>query len=540
MPFSIKRLLDLRESELSSTSEYSFLCKHSKEYDNEIVLNCYICFHYRNHKTILIDDSGWIYCEITSLYDKFDESKILKRLQISDFNLISECFMKKNYFDKKISYIQFDLNYCTFDDNWDLKELNPLSELDNQISAVKTHKTYHILNIPLKQSKVYNYRFKVVHKSLVRIIASSQYQTRLRADVKVMVTLNGKQKAKECVIALISDFLYYYAFLNENNTYELETIEDLAKDIQRTNSFIIFIDKNMRLKRSSVKINDENCQHAFADDGEIVLAYMQGRLLAKEVILTPNQDVVSQLSEREKSLLKHFDILLPMIKFKLTLKIDDNLKNDQIVYFDTSKTYTIYPFGILLGSNIIVYNLTKTPTAKYFQSKTSLCALSMQQSVKKLVDLTSFNITSENTTIGETCLPTNNDSSDLFSIINSFDLIYDYYNAEKNPLRSSKLRVLAQMHKIFELSLKLVCKSCNKLFNNCSCAQNKSLQNTQVKLSSKFQIDDHTSVLKVTFKSDDYDLFDKQSLFRHISSSILKFLKNSNHIELTVRSHKTL
>lgn len=534
MSFSIKRLLDLSESELSSSGEYSFLCKHSKDFSNEIILNCYICFHYRNYKTILVDDTSWIYCEITPPNVNFNESKLLKRLSISDFNLITECFMKKDYYEKKVTYIQFDLTNCTFYDDWDLKELNPLIELDNQISAVKTHKTYYALNIPLNQPQIFKLSFRVIHKSLVRIIPSSQYQTRLRADIRVLVSLKGKKTLKECIIALISDFLYYYSFLCENNTYELETCEDLTKDIQQTSLFIIFIDKNMRLRHSNSNVHDESYHYEAEFNDEVTQESIQGRLLAKEVILTPNHDIIPQLSERDKSILKHFDILLPMNKFKLTLRNDDNSKNDHIVYFDASKTFTILPLGILLGSNIIVYNLSKAPTAKYFQSKTSLCALSTQQSIKKTIDSSSLNVTSQNTAVGEINLATNNDSNDLFSMISSFDLIYDYYNAEKVPLRSSKLRVLAQLHKIFDLTLKLLCKSCNNFFNHCSCGPKKNIQNTQVKLSSKFQIDDHTSVLKVVYKNDDYDLSDKQSLFRHISSSMLKFLKNCSQIEIPV------
>ncbi len=119
-------------------------------------------------------------------------------------------------------------------------------------------------------------------------------------------------------------------------------------------------------------------------------------------------------------------------------------------------------------------------------------------------------------------------TSTTYDLVESYDMIFSFYSVTPKPFDSRTHRFLAQLSRIYDLSLRMLCTKCGKLYNTCTCRS----KTEKVEFNCKLLIDDHTGLLKVTYRSDRYDLNDKHSIFHKISGPLLKLLKHAGHVSI--------
>jgi hypothetical protein len=115
-----------------------------------------------------------------------------------------------------------------------------------------------------------------------------------------------------------------------------------------------------------------------------------------------------------------------------------------------------------------------------------------------------------------------------YDLCESYDLIFDFYSLTPKPFDTKTHRFLAQLSRVYDLTMRILCTQCDKLYNMCVCKA----KGVQVEISCKLLIDDHTGLLKVAYKNNKYDLNDKQSIFYKISGPLLKLLKHCGRVSI--------
>jgi hypothetical protein len=94
-------------------------------------------------------------------------------------------------------------------------------------------------------------------------------------------------------------------------------------------------------------------------------------------------------------------------------------------------------------------------------------------------------------------------------------------------------KFLAQIVKIYDLNLKIKCPSCTNLLNSCSCINSTKTANCEsdyrIEFTFNFLIDDHTSILRLNYANQNYNLSGglsrQSSLFKPIAGYVASILR---------------
>jgi hypothetical protein len=362
----------------------------------------------------LIDTSGdWIYCEFvnsaaTSPDVTLTPAHITKHLEIDSFNICVESFTSPNRSNNKnnninpkraIFSLQLSIAKCRFITNNDSMgqiAANSFTNDDSRISFVKTDELLRLFEPASAQTLVndtfdecdqqlpgpatadqHTYLFRVVHAGQVYSLAHSQFRRKLRADVRVeLIEINNlneiktvKSTPRSCLLALVSKFLFYHAFMKAGEFHLLKSqtrlqINSVANNKENCSlSTLVVVDDTMRINLLS---NDDDSERTKqlrkliatgqifksinsvvaneVDDAELVNS-LSGVLVEKR--LFENVDV-RRLEQREldESLTGQFDLMLPNREFKLVMRCGDNA-TFVTVYYNTN--YSVYPLAALPG-----------------------------------------------------------------------------------------------------------------------------------------------------------------------------------------------
>jgi len=547
--------------------------------------------HRRNYKLILIDESDWIYCDFfdltnNDLKERVQIDYLLKTISINDFNVVFENINFKSnqkHVQKKFFYLQIDLKNLeigesAIEDFSDLGSINKrFSNPDLSFAINKTYEMVNALNIKaITQNKIATktkglnennknllnldlmkndsknryYIFKVKHVGSLNSLTTSQFKSRLRADMNIEICpliISSKtvprRKVSNVVLSLMGKYLFYYSFLHVNNFYLIKS--DKQFDLSFTNfnqnslqsilfltgdQFIIdqfdsaLIDTKLFSANKQIGMKEFDLNKEFVD-------CLKGTLIDKQL---KTNATFERENKNEHDLLNHFDLLIPSKEFKLLISVDNQAQDIITLYFDTR--YALYETNIVPGMQIEVFNLTKKAD-KFYKSSSKINA-SFVQSIK--IDDSSirhqFNVKNE--------FNLNKQKLTIFNKLNQLSNIYDeIYSNEKSSSsiqneeidRVSLLfktniqcfKVMGYISKVYELTLRLKCKLCN--LSSCYCSN--SIKD-RVELNMSILIDDHTSLLKLTYTSNDYQL--KYSyIFAPIADYLFKILtKYLNEIRL--------
>ena len=525
---------------------------------------------------------------------------LLKQFTIQNFNIFTEIFHIKSNSNstnaKTILYLQTDLSNCSIISNDQFViQVQSSRELydEAKFSLYKTSELIkcfdrnriinNIINESIDDPANFEnpnkidlnhlgdqniYLFKVLNIGCINSLANTQFKSKLRADIHIEITKidsSYKYDTLFLVIALISKSLFYYNFFYRNFFYLLKTKIELNFNFKK-------FEKNNLKKKSPIGIifldEEMSIVDNFLLDSKFLDIFSSGKEHEDDLYCFKDEDFISNLTgtlieKKLKSnsnridlnfsftLMDHFDLLIPNQQFKLVIKLpkSDNGSNFEesviTVYYDTR--FSIFPLCILPGIDINVTNLVKK-SEKVYKSNSNVSPSFYQN----------FNFLNFSPNRDKNMVQTSTTKKkDFFHTIESFDHLYNnvysssfkndasfkidllFKNSNIDHICGSSILVLAQIQKIFNLQLRLKCKSCNSLANSCKCEHLKSngfkkFEDTKYKVefSVIFLIDDHSSTLKITYNHSDYDL-KRSDLFDKISDQINLILFNYlNEIQL--------
>ena len=501
-----------------------------------------------------MDQTDWIYLEFlnsTQTHDIFLKLEhLLKQITFRKFNIFTENFTIQSDEQqiKKIYYLQLDLSECEFSDN-NLK----VNECLSIIKTKQLGKLFLVDPVPIPISETVDdtfvenqqfelnqyelneasfYLFKVFNKGTIHAMSNIQFKAKLRADVEIeLIPFDKSIQTKYVVMSLISKFIYYYNFLHIGNTYLLKTNQKLdinfkeSKSNDKVNAVVFFFSDNMliidqfsigdQLKDThSNLISKFNLNNSSTESNDSFKRKLTGTLINKR-LKTNHSNHSNSLS-----LTNYYDVLIPNQEFALTLKLDTN---DLItVYFDTK--FSLYSFCILPGLTIDCSNLVKK-AENVFKSNSINCSFNQEYNLLNSTPTNEAII--KNETIFDSLNNLNFTFNDLYSKL-------DDYKLDKKKLlfkNTNKLKILGQIVRIYDLTLRIKCSNCNLLANSCCCAQ----KMNKIELCATFLIDDHSSLIKLNYSNSNFDFkYHQSNLFAaigdYLNTILLDYL---NEIKLT-------
>lgn len=515
-------------------------------------LKATLCLHHRNYKTILIDKTGWIYVEFFNCGSSINPIllktvHILREITIEQFNVFVENINAKD--DKKeFIYLQTDLSKCYFGPESTLISSDPSMVKTTQLSKIFTLKQKPAIIIDdtfdeetlqsfrlfelnsVELDEAHFYLFTVLNKGLIHTMSNTQFKTKLRADIEIKITCldvkNTSVSCKRMVMSLTSKFLYFYNFLHLNGFYLLKTKERLEmgfselKSVDNLTAVFFLNDNSLILDEFNVakplkklyatyqaNLNSKT-NFKLEDD---YIRKLTGFLVSKNLKTNKIQYAQESTSKTSQSLSSYFDLILPNQEFLLSVnKVDQKDNCDLIsVYFDTK--LFLFPLCVLPGFKIDLFNLIKKGEKTY--KATSILRATSDQDAYLLgqsTDLTNISNVQTNCS----------NKNDLFNILNTkIDFLFSNFYSKfvhttnlkldnrtllfKNSGKNEKLKIYAQVVRIYDLSIRVMCSECDYLANSCSCkSANKS---HRIEFSMSFLIDDHTSLIKLNYSSYNFD-----------------------------------
>jgi hypothetical protein len=448
-------------------------------------------------------------------------------------------------------------------------------------------------------SKVnFAYIFKVVSKSSIYSMANSRYKSKLRGDLQVEIRPHDSRNTyskTSVLLALVSNALYFYNFMHEGDYYELRSNEMLQVPFKNSPAIlfpqeIIFINENMQIIHRPQYV-DNNSPNALKRINPEHSNRLSGILIQKSFInanLSPPGFCVD--SDLSISLMNHFEIIFPNREFKMIVKRTDDRHESAssqhpniIVYFNSK--FSLHELCVLPGMHVCFHNLVKKSDSVYkslgtvsvlFEQNFNLLRLPM--AIREHEGDTTCNNEKQ-----AELATTLSKRKTIFETLNQLDLIYnDIYLKNqhcwekktrqglssnkideldekseastaayklkllfKNSLfgidnklfgdNSSKLTILAQIVKIYDLKLCLKCRHCNLVKSLCKCelqaaTATLTTNSYRIEIYMTFLIDDHTSLLRLSYFNADYDLNSPQSnLFNHVGALVSSILYKHLH-----------
>ena len=515
-------------------------------------LKATLCLHHRNYKTILIDKTGWIYVEFFNCGSSINPIllktvHILREITIEQFNVFVENINAKD--DKKeFIYLQTDLSKCYFGPESTLISSDPSMVKTTQLSKIFTLKQKPAIIIDdtfdeetlqsfrlfelnsVELDEAHFYLFTVLNKGLIHTMSNTQFKTKLRADIEIKITCldvkNTSVSCKRMVMSLTSKFLYFYNFLHLNGFYLLKTKERLEMSFSELKSVdnltaVFFLNDNSLIldefnvakplkKLYATYQANLNSKTNFKLEDDYIRK-LTGFLVSKNLKTNKIQYAQESTSKTSQSLSSYFDLILPNQEFLLSVnKVDQKDNCDLIsVYFDTK--LFLFPLCVLPGFKIDLFNLIKKGEKTY--KATSILRATSDQDAYLLgqsTDLTNISNVQTNCS----------NKTDLFNILNTkIDFLFSNFYSKfvhttnlkldnrtllfKNSGKNEKLKIYAQVVRIYDLSIRVMCTECDYLANSCSCkSANKS---HRIEFSMSFLIDDHTSLIKLNYSSYNFD-----------------------------------
>lgn len=431
----------------------------------------------------------------------------------------------------------------------------------------------------------YHYLFKVINIGPVHSLANSQFKTKLRADVKIEIipiVLNESYRPLSIIMSLMSKYLFYCNFLYVGQYYLLKSAQKIVNiKFDKLNSSstnrglsmsLLFLDDSFRIIDDFVMpdsfnsvLTNINDSYQFKTEDEFI-GCLSGTLVEKR--LKSNCNLVEY--DLNETLMNHFDLIVPNKEFKLVVKVHNSIKNKidfVTVYFDTR--FSIYKLCILPGMEIQIFNLIKK-SDRVYKSNTSICPSFIQTfNLLNISNKLENSFTKNQEPNAKTSrIVTNlavykkrtlhenlNDLNHIFTCLNEAktdsienstengenDSNFNLNLLFKGPIfdqtkSTDSIKLLAQIIRIYELNLKLKCKSCNYLANSCNCTKqsNCSADSFKLEFSISLLVDDHTSILKLNYSNQNHDLKSNQSNFFGPISNYLKIilLKYLNEIKM--------
>ena len=123
--------------------------------------------------------------------------------------------------------------------------------------------------------------------------------------------------------------------------------------------------------------------------------------------------------------------------------------------------------------------------------------------------------------------PNSSSNLKLDKDIDRFGLLFGQNYSSRN---CSERKFLAQITKIYDLTLRIKCVVCDRLLSACCCCKSSKIdQVSRVEIETKFLIDDHTSVLKLAYKNSNYSFAqsnNQSNFFNPISNFLNLILKS--------------
>jgi len=524
---------------------------------------------------ILVDKTGWIYIEFlnhsgdTAATNCLKTNYLLKNLTLNIFNIFIEKFLLENNEYKRFICIQTNLLECKINietvsllshSNADCRlalskttQLNKLFYVEQKALTSETliddtfdetnpifDATYELNENELKMSHFY--LFKVLNKGCIYTMSNTQFQAKLRADIEIeLIDLNHlnptTHNSKYIVMSLVSKFLYYYNFLHTDCVYLLKSnykidisFIDSIKEINQ-NLGILFLNDNMFIiDNFKSVINRVNFKQNLniKNNNDLFIKKQTGILVSKR--LKTNQLTINRSDNNNCLITEYYDALLPNKEFQFKLQTN---QNELItIYFDTK--FSMYSFCILPGMSIDIYNLVKKQGGggggggdNTYKANSNVHASIRQENL----------ITNKNELI----------KFNRFECLNELDFIYNNFysdlnlasnklldsNKKTNLLLQTKLQVLAQIIRIYDLTLRIKCVTCCKLASLCACTDVS--RQIKIELNMTFLIDDHTSLIKLNYSNFNFNFkYNQSGLFSSIGEQLHSILLNYlNEIKLT-------
>ncbi|CAF0849166.1 unnamed protein product [Brachionus calyciflorus] len=578
---------------------YAYHSKNSSQLSSKaekLIINGYLCLHRRNYKTVLVDETDWIYLEFfnTHLNSKYLASRdFLNRLTIDSFNIFQENLKfnsKKTdkQFEKQILYLQIDFSKCKIkylkrqeisliENNFIseepriffliTKELTKIFNISNQNLNCLINDTFEEnyssdengLQYEIKPDG-YHYLFKVTHIGPIHSLANSQLKNKLRSDVcieLVPIIENEIYYPIKIILSLTGKFLFYFNLLHIHRQYLLKASNKLenfkfSKNL-RTNTadpVMLFFEENFKIIDDFVlpeyftnTLNSDN--NSEIDNLDIdFIKLLKGTLIEKRLLCNNFQAE----SEIDETLINHYDLILPNKQFKLVIRT--HKAENVTIFYDTR--FSTFSLNILPGMNIEIYNLIKK-SDRIFKASSCLKASYFQgfnflDFDRKIDSNSSDNKTTKKRNLDENLLEMKNSFTSFYtsesSKIHSDDknnenffnlkLLFkdsDYYQDQCRDL----VKIYGQIVKIYDLNLKLKCRFCSNLANSCTCIEDKEnkFKNLIIDFSTTLLVDDHTSLIKLSYQNSNLDLRSNYSNFFYSINSFLKnLLMNLNEIHI--------
>lgn len=495
---------------------------------------------------------------------------MLNFLELKNFNVCLEVFYlpssdSKNGIQKNIFYLQINFSNCIFrtlnSKELDLFQLNILNE-ECRVSYIITKELIRLYCTSISQIVVndtieesldqetetsrykvdlddksnFHYLIKIINLGPLHSLANTQLKTKLRADIQIqMVPIVSNQSPQPIflILSLMSKFLFYYNFLYVGGLYLLKSSTKLDCSNKEK---IVFIDDNMRIIDDfmvpNIFINKlKNNESKLLNQQEDFLTCLTGVLIDKR-LKSNNNPIECKLND---SLENHFDLMVPNKQFKLILKLDrsENEENDEYftVYFDTR--FSIYQLSILPGMKIQVFNLIKKADRVYRCNSSISVLVNQDFNFFQIDESTKMIQQAEKKSLHQNLLDLNNiftsfyqfeeKSANVIKNSNfSLNLLFKNSISEEQDKSTGYVKLFAQITKIYELNLRLKCKICNLLASSCACQRtSKDMNDFKLEFSFLVLVDDHTSILKLSFLNSDHNLKNNQSNF---FTSISNFL----------------
>lgn len=460
--------------------------------------------------------------------------------------------------DKIIIYFQLDLSKCIFKEFDNISCIFNANQNEIKDSIFKTNKLVKnfekIDSSPEKiekNSNIFCYLFKVISIGPIYSLINTQFKSKLRADIKIeIIQLNSNlKKPVKVILALMSKNLFFYHFFLPNFFYLMKS--DKKLEIDHSNklniSSMIFIDDTTLINISKVKNNDR--KKLFSGDFDSsneqnstisneFKSDLCGLLIDKKI----KKPFTSNVNPKS-NIMDHFDLLIPNKEFKLIIKLDDQQDDCVTVFYDTR--YSLHQLSILPGMRIKISNLIKKSEC-IFKSNSSLTSLYDQKlnffGNVSIYELDKNQQILKSNAIYDKIANLNTIYESFYTNQNKIDLddSYSRLNLIFKTTNEKGLKIIGQILKIYELTIRLKCKFCNYLADSCicnssSCSSSSSSLSTENKITKtfidphkykvefniSFLIDDNTSLLRVNYTDFDFDL---KSMYSNIFYNIPDYI----------------
>ena len=319
---------------------------------------------------------------------------------------------------------------------------------------------------------------------------------------------------------------------------------------------------------------------------------------------SPAMFISSLLSKNSSNnqLAAHYDLIIPNLEFKLLIRIpslskggcaSNDCNNDgnsssgtQLITVYLDMRSAIFPLSVLPGMQISLFNLVRKKPLVYKCNQAAVSVLDCVQTFDMLqfkrrpppppssTDKPRQQVATDRHSVHalladasyifdcfystDSLPPTKADLRETQIDQASFDRAYRLHLLFKHsghtdngvehtnrPMAATIMRLVAQLIKIYELSVRVTCKRCERLASSCNCSPrcanvNKADKSALLEMSHLFRVqvrmkclvDDHTSMLKISHVDADYQ-WRSGDIFRDIGDQLFLILvKYLNEIKL--------